>query len=204
MLSQLPAHRPKTRLACALGLAVTLSAGLGLSGCDRISQYIGKGAGSGGDSAPPVEKFTYKVDVHFDDESKKLMAEKGIALEIYAAYYGTPKNEAARAEADEGGHIALGNDTRHLDGRDQTLTVVPHGLNRDQIKNVKGAAPHMLVKAYSQTEPGKGRLIDCNSFDGNLVKAAGGSAIKINCHLVLLGRPQADPLSPDADGASEE
>ena len=77
MPCQIPMLRAKTRRTQfrTLALTVTLAVGLALSGCDRITQMIDKGAGSGTESAPPVEKFTYRVNVRFDDESKKLMSD---------------------------------------------------------------------------------------------------------------------------------
>ena len=129
-----------------------------------------------------AEEFTlppYEVIVSLSEKAKDKLATSKEMVHVSAMYYGEAE---VGFTGDEMGQIQLGEEDADIPG-EGSAKFGQVKMSKDDIAQVVGEKPHVLINVYTSRKVFEDNLLDCGIFEG-LVEEAAQKPIAIACKLI--------------------
>jgi hypothetical protein len=130
-------------------------------------------------AAEEVSLPPYEVAISLSDKAKSKLATSKEMVHVSAMYYGEAEEGFT---GDEMGEIQLGVEDVDIPG-EASVKLGQLKMSKDDIAQVVGQKPSVLINVYSSRKVFEDNLLDCGIFQG-LVEEAAQQPIAIACKLI--------------------
>lgn len=164
----------------SLGLLLLIA---GCTGNHTRNSESGKPADEKDNATPTMPVSEFNVNVRLSDAAQKKLVKSKETIIVAGSLTGNPKQGTEQRYLDiKTGLVDLGDIELEVHPG-EIATFKNLKLDPGPIARIDSHDPSILISAYSGRKSSKYNLLDCGSYEGNIVQIR-GQTIDINCQLI--------------------